>query len=302
MDLCRARNDQLNEVGQLVCELSEEGRVVSIFENAVNIRISNGLLVSLVASSEQMTPMSVKCPDVFNRLMTRQLMLKVGDTVRIRHGRLTTGRLQIDLHATHRFDGTVDHRLTGRMDPDKIKAFRTAICALGRKRGMLGLIDEQQIDNPFVQKGIHVRDSILKARRSRLSELMTGFVGLGTGFTPSGDDLICGFLLGERVDAISATRGQPEKGKKKHRPFDAQEKLTIWRAAAGTNDGGRTLIWMALQDRFPGFLLGAVTELVKTEVTADIFRVVKAAVNRGHTSGTDALVGFLLYLHRTNLN
>ena len=298
----RARIEPLNEVGQLVCALSEEGRVVSVFENAVNIRISNGLLVSLVASSKQMTPMGVNCPDVFNRLMNRQLMLKVGDIVRIEHGRLTIGRLQIDLQSARRFDGAVERGLTGRMDPVKIKAFREILCAVGRKGGMLGLIDAQQIDNPFVQKGIHVRDSILKARRSELSGLMTGFVGLGAGFTPSGDDLICGFLLGEKMDAISATRGRPEQGEKKHQSFDAQEKLTIWRATAGTNDGGRTLIWMALQERFPGFLLEAVTKLIEIETAADVFKVVKAAVNRGHTSGTDALVGYLLYWQISNLN
>lgn len=291
-----------DEVGQLVCDLMAEGRIVSIFDKTVNILIPQGLLVSLVERHDQMTPMSVRCPAVFDSLRSRRLKLRKGDAVCIRSDRLTTGGLRIDLMTARRFQGIVNGNLTCRFDSTKISAFDRVLSTVGRREGLLGLIDGKLSNNPFTQKGLAMRNRILGSPRSRMAENLAEFAGLGVGFTPSGDDLICGFLLGQKVCAMSVWKPKSHRRESQPPSLDEAEKEIIWRAAARTNDGGRTLIWMALQDRFPGFLLDAAAGLAKAEKTAAISLIVGAAVSRGHTSGTDALVGLLLYLQRFNQN
>jgi len=295
---CQPGNRWPTEVGQLVCEFSTEGRIVSVYDKAANILVPPGLLVSLVQHPGQMTPMSVKCPALFERLRSRQVKLKVGDTARISRGRLTVGNQQIDLKAARCFQGIPEHSRVGRFKSETIAVIRRVLCMVGRRGGLLGLIDESEADNPFVRQGLMLRDGLIGSRQSRMIECLAKFVGLGVGFTPSGDDLICGFLLGKKVVALSDWNGNPDRQEMKYGPLNAKEKRRIWKEAARTNAGGRTLIWMALQGRFPGFLLDAVAGLSRSKGSAGIFRAVNTAVSRGHTSGTDALVGLLLYLQR----
>ena len=293
---CQTANQWTNEVGQLVCELTAEGRIVSIFDKAVNILIPQELLVSLVRHTKQMTPMSVKCPAFFEDLRSRQLRLRLGEMARIGKERLTIGNRQIDLKTARSFQGFPACNRLGWFEPDKMSACRRVLCLVGRKGGLLGLLDEKEAENPFVQKGLGLRDGLIRSRRSRMVACLTKFVGLGVGFTPAGDDLICGFLLGQKVLGLSNANLNPDRRELKPEPLSEEEKRSIWTKTAQTNAGGRTLIWMALQGRFPGFLLDAVAGLSKAQGTPDIFRVLNTAVSRGHTSGTDALVGFLLYL------
>ncbi len=293
--VCRIRNLRPDEVGQLVCELKEEGCVVSIYDKAVNILLYKGVLVSLVVGPEQMTPMSVRCPDLFKHINSGQVKLLVGDLSRIDPDRMVIAGLKIDLERVNRFQGIADPDRMGGLDPTKISTFGKTLCLLGRKGGLLGLIDATLADNPFVTQGLLLRDGLLSSQPSRRVDSLTKFVGLGTGFTPSGDDLICGFLLGEKMVAFS--HGSDGRPVREPQPsiLTEEEKIGIWEAAANTNEGGRTLIWMALKGGFPAFLLDTVKGVAKAKGPADMFRVVNAAVNHGHTSGTDALVGLLLY-------
>jgi hypothetical protein len=300
--VCQTIKQKPDEVGRLVCDLIAEGRIVSIFDKTVNILIPQRLLVSLVERHSQMTAMSVRCPAVFDGLRSRRLKLRVGDTACIKPGRLTIGGLRIDLTTARRFQGMVNRDLTCRFDSVRISAFDRVLSTVGRRDGLLGLIDGKLSNNPFAQKGLAMCNRMVGSPRSRMAENLAEFVGLGVGFTPSGDDLICGFLLGQKVCTMSAWERKSHRRESLLPPLDEAEKDIIWRSANRTNDGGRTLIWMALQNRFPGFLLDAASGLAKAEETAAIARVVGAAVSRGHTSGTDALVGLLLYLQRFNQN
>lgn len=295
MTLCQTKIQQPHEAGQLVCGLAEKGRVVSIFDKAVNILISKRLLVSLVDRPSAMTPMSVNCPDVFNGLKSQQLKLKVGDTVEIRQGCLTIRQLHIDTRNADCFNGIIKSDQADGIGSDTISNFHRILCLIGKEGSMLGVIDPAKIDTPFVKKAVQIKDRLLSCKQSRMAENLAGFVGLGTGFTPSGDDLICGFLLGEKVLAQSSQGKKNKELKLKLAPFNDADKKIILDATAGTNDGGRTLIWMALQGRFPRILLDAALGLLRAGGSKDILKVITAAIRCGHTSGTDALVGFFLY-------
>ena len=126
---------------------------------------------------------------------------------------------------------------------------------------------------------------------SGLSQL----VGLGIGFTPSGDDFISGVLLGERMARLfmempAEVRQEPHL---KYLPVNKEE---IQAALDKTSLGGKTLLWQALQGQFPCCLLRAARGLSKAKRFEDMLDMVKEAVSHGETSGTDALTGLLWYL------
>jgi hypothetical protein len=55
------------ETGALVFSLDESGTIVSVFDKAINIRVSDRRLVSIVRHAAAMTPMSVLCPRLLDR-------------------------------------------------------------------------------------------------------------------------------------------------------------------------------------------------------------------------------------------
>ena len=70
-----------NEIGELVDQFITEGRIVSIFDTVVNIQLGQGIIISLVKYSNQMTALSIKCPAFFKELQSKQLTLLVGEAV-----------------------------------------------------------------------------------------------------------------------------------------------------------------------------------------------------------------------------
>jgi hypothetical protein len=97
-------------------------------------------------------------------------------------------------------------------------------------------------------------------------------------------------LLGEEAKAVAANR----------RPVIAwskgREDLRV--ALNRTSDAGKTLLWQALQGRFPSYLIKTVRAVSRAKGRAEIDDAVERAVRRGATSGTDALTGFVFSLEK----
>ncbi len=281
------------ETGDLICNdrvsnIGETGTIVSVFDKAINIRISNGLLVSLIKSPQAMTPLSICCSKGFSRFKDNAFQIKVGQTVNFGPRGLTINRVFIDITRAKRFSGLPDPLLELFATPPKVERFEKILNFAGQKGGLLGIFNPEQTDLMFVQKGALIAEKNLFQSASQRIECLSEFAGLGPGFTPSGDDLICGYLLGEKIVKVPLLY--------RFNGLDEKQKDSIWTAAAHTNDGGRTLIWMALQGRFPRFLLETAGQLACAESAKDILAIVAAASKHGHTSGTDTMVGLLLYL------
>ncbi len=283
------------EVGQLICGLNQAGCVVSIFDKAVNIRISDGLLVSLVLNPGQMTPLSIRCSELFDLLRHNKAKLRVGDSVGIKPGRMLVDNCTIDWTAADRFEGLAEVHMARGLTPSRMEDIRQILRMKGRSGGMLGLIDHALIDNPFARNGALLCEKLLTPQVDQKVKYLSKFIGLGVGFTPSGDDLICGWLLADKLCALSRQTLTRQTDPLEPQRFTADHKMTLLKEASRTNDAGRTLIWMALHGRFPAFLLDAVNGLSKAENKAEMFKVISIAVGHGHSSGTDALVGLLLY-------
>jgi hypothetical protein len=150
-------------------------------------------------------------------------------------------------------------------------------------------------------------------------------VGLGPGLTPSGDDFIAGFLLGEKiVSLLTVPEGVSQNilpasrigGTPSPLPSPSTNgtlfarsgtgppviplninKGELWQRLTRTNDGGRTLLYQTLLGYFPNYLLSVARNVGKAQTIGDMADAVGRAVSHGETSGTDALVGLWFYLN-----
>jgi hypothetical protein len=109
-----------------------------------------------------------------------------------------------------------------------------------------------------------------------LTALVRRLVGAGAGLTPSGDDVICGVLLGLRL--LGRARSLPR----------------LWHAVAPRLPATTTLSAALLVEAVQGFAVPPVIELGEALVAGDAVAVPRAAAQVlavGHTSGADLLAG-----------
>ena len=269
------------ETGALVFGLEEAGTIVSAFDKAINVRVSDRRLVSIVRHPSTMTPMSLLCPRLLD---CEEIRPRVGQRVTLGNGILATEGWHIDTRGTERFEGRPVADKPFGMDKKRLDLFEKVLHFSGQKDGLLGITQNGQPRNSFVRKGREVVEKIMSGGKARIARHLAEFTGLGPGFTPAGDDLIVGFLMGETL-ARREDRLMP----------DPSSFTLLLKAAQGTCDAGRTLIWMALEGRFPRFLCRAATGLSRAETTKEMLAMVTHATRYGHSSGTDALTGLLLY-------
>jgi len=273
-------------VGAGVPGLTGCGEVVSSFSGAVNIRHNQGLLVSVVQDPRVMTYLGVCVPALFQNQETR---LVPGDRVQFEEHRLVTKDLVVDLSGRPLWQGAMTRNDVKELSALKVTLLKEALLLKGKEGGFLGLLRRDEAVNPFVRKA---REVLSRSRKGTFKptglKALSGLVGLGPGSTPSGDDFIAGVLLGEEAKAVAESM-------KPVIPW-AAEKETLRVAMERTNDAGKTLLWQAIQGRFPNYLIETVRSLSEAKGKEGIEDAVERAVSRGATSGTDALVGLVFSL------
>ncbi|HKM75111.1 MAG TPA: DUF2877 domain-containing protein [Candidatus Bathyarchaeia archaeon] len=121
----------------------------------------------------------------------------------------------------------------------------------------------------------------IKSAHDEFCERAPTLIGLGSGFTPSGDDFLGGFLAAYNTFATSLRRPQIVLS------FDSLETKTNWISA-------KLLDCMQMR-----ILDEEVTQLIRSVTCADenqfIFSL-EALASRGHTSGIDIVAGVIIAL------
>ncbi len=244
-----------------------EGEMISVHEHALNILVPgllagpDGALVSVVDRQGDMSALGVFVSRLPAGAVASERVLCE------RRGLPIAGCLIQALARAPAWEG----RLAPGAVParDRLVSIRKALRAHGRPGGFLGLAAGGD-DNPFVGQ----------ARRLIADGCTHALVGLGPGFTPSGDDFLAGVLLAESWAGGAAGGGGVDR--------------EAMRAALGrTTPGGRTLLALALQGTYPAYLLRFVEHVRAASSLAQIEQAVLQAVAHGETSGTDALLGLL---------
>jgi hypothetical protein len=280
------------QVGAEVPRLTGWGEVVSVFPGAVNARHSQGLLVSFVKETRDMTCLSVTLPELFQKEKRR---LVPGDQVRFDGHQLVTEDFVVDLLGQPTWQGTLTGEDVKGLSASRVTLLKEALLLKGRDEGFLGLLRGGEANNLFVAMAVKVLTEVQKApSQAAVLKFLSCLVGFGPGSTPSGDDFIVGFLLGEEALKLLLPKEAKAVADRQDTMIPwSTEKEDLWVVMDRTNDAGKTLLWQALRGRFPQYLIEMVRSVSDARGTQEIVNAVEKAVSRGATSGTDALTGFL---------
>ncbi|NIO05988.1 MAG: DUF2877 domain-containing protein [Proteobacteria bacterium] len=290
---CKAR-----ECGVFTQRLSGQGQVVSVYSKAINVLHQDGLIASLVQSQAQMSALSIRVPSFFRSSESQGIQLKPGDRSLFEGSRLIINDLCFDLSTGATWEGRLEANDLEGFSLPRLPLFRKALVEEGKRGGLLGLIHREEREDPFVRKASHILDEAWARDEKRsFGKGLSRLVGLGVGFTPSGDDFISGVFLGQTIlELLSCSRPKGTRMKRDGTTLRAIESEEIRKVLDKTNHSGRTLLWQVLEGHFPYYLIEAVRGLARAENTSEILKSVGRAASHGETSGTDALVGLFVYL------
>jgi hypothetical protein len=137
--------------------------------------------------------------------------------------------------------------------------------------------------------GEAMRDLINSTRRYKLSDVtaVNSLIGLGSGLTPSGDDLLVGYMAGLWC-AIQQRSDRTQ--------FISSLGKTIIQLSYKTNNISRTYLCHATQGQVSSHLANLAESICRGDDTRQLDKIAETAMSVGHTSGMDAVSGLLLGL------
>ena len=109
-------------------------------------------------------------------------------------------------------------------------------------------------------------------------------IGLGPGVTPSGDDILIGFLAG-----LWSKAGENQTMLAFIRSFGQE----LMRCAMQTNEISRTYLYHATQGQFSSSLSRLAEAIAKGD---PVEKALEEAMRIGHSSGMDSVTGLLIGL------
>lgn len=297
--------------------LQARGRLFSRHSDALNLEIDGSSeLVSLVLDEQAMNTTSVLLRLERGRLDA--LPVTDGCAVTVYPSRVRLGPLLVLGLVKHQsgkeitgppcYDGAI---VAGAVEQavfirSSLPVLVEAILTIGRGRGfaplarrlagkpawrpagqVCGNTERAHTPDPFLRAAARLLDRM--CGESADASAVAAFVGLGPGFTPSGDDFLAGML------AARALLGA--------HPVPATARSQIIGRTAGTTRPGATIVLQALAGRFPRYLQRFAAELAAAAATDGRNAFIRTAVARaaahGHSSGIDAATGFAFGLTTT---
>jgi hypothetical protein len=316
---------QAERIGVFVPEGSWRGKVVSLYKQAINIWLEGkGLLLSLVETEDHLTSLGIQSALLFakdrttggrgdraggrdERVCGLGRALVAGATACRLDDILVIGKVLVDLSGATTWVGTLSYPDIQGFTPGRVGMLEKGLRVCGKMGGLLGLHAPRRRHNPVEARASHAVRPLSLTVKPPGRHGLPCLVGLGPGFTPSGDDFLCGVLLGERIVSLLGTNTLDRK-RRSRREMVCQEpewqEMSVSPSARAeiadrlgqTTVGGRTLLWQALQGHFPWYLLEAVRGISTAANEECMLTVVARACDHGETSGTDALTGLLWFL------
>lgn len=252
------------------------GEIVSVFPHSLYIKAMNGELI-FVTCQQLRSPISVNLDSKINLAQN----VKQGDTASLRGDQIRLGEsVFINVSRAKAFIAKTKpqlHQLT--VTKDALHLGSLILMIVDNK---LSVLDQAGLANGGASK--FVSDGVLPFRRSNDIDLIRNagrmIIGLGTGFTPSGDDLLGGFLA--TYNSFTQLVGRQTI----NLSFNTLEGRTNWISAKLLDYMQRQI----LDEQMNGLLASSASQ------SGDFMLALEALLSRGHTSGIDILVGALLAL------
>jgi hypothetical protein len=284
-------------IGSTVPRNNFNATIQSVFDSSLNLRLAHeGRLVTILISDHYDLPQGIrldtKIPLPYLTPST-SLLANVGLHAACRGGilRFDSSTLTIDLRCAPIWEGKIP-ALTPPIDKAWSIIWRT-------------LNEKQRLKNTeFVADDLFQADqgSLLTRKLSQpIMELITGaerldpdasieaahkMIGLGPGVTPSGDDVLIGFLAG-----LHSTVGNEQARLAFIQAFG--ESLSS--LSMETNEISRTYLYHAIHGRFSSSMI-ALLDAIKGGREDQLLSAANAAMRVGHSSGMDSVTGLLVGL------
>jgi hypothetical protein len=260
-----------------------------VFEKACNIESNTGEVISLVGSEVGDGPLNIIVPAIPFKMHVR-----VGMRVAIRGSRLVFKDLVVEVNGARTWDPVPPWKTIQRALNDDTRFIDLIVKTLREDSpaGSLAklVVNGETPDSPTSNLILDrarspaaiLSRALLTGDLERCVEGVHGLAGLGEGLTPSGDDFMLGCIL-----AVWAADLKQSQGLLVSRiPSEAAERTSSlsasWLRAAAR--GECSAAW----HRLFASLLGS--------DSYEIRAAVKRLISEGHTSGADALAGFVCTL------
>jgi hypothetical protein len=284
-------------IGSTIPRLSFDAAVHSTFQSVANLRLLNDCpLITLLAASDFDLPQGIRLdsPKEFSFKA-----LSLGEKAFCRAGvlRFEAFPTTIDLRPARLWVSDLPSVHADMNCTEAALAWNTVWQALNRWQTASGaeIVAEELISGTSSnligrRASILVREIIAATRQydaPLAAESCNKLIGLGTGLTPSGDDLIVGYLAG----LWSAVRDRKE-----HSNFLNALEKTLRSAAGQTNEISQAYLVQAAS----GQVSSGLTRLIEAIAYGwESDRLLEAAIRVmriGHSSGMDTVTGLLVGL------
>lgn len=274
-------NLEVGESGRLVALTGPSGRVYPhavVLERPVDFRtwrLATGSSVRLVEGFVRMDGQGITVAVDLNRAL-RGFPRSLPPIVRFTNICHTCAARLAELQAREQFDLRLDAlRDPGRPVPKEGEALRQAALALGASVRTLACADEPGF----------CPDS--RARLADIRSSVSSLVGLGTGLTPSGDDLLCGFISAVRARFC----GEPHSGGE----LLGSLRLAVEENLGSTGEISASLLRSMIQGHWPEPLLD-LADAIAADRESEALHALEDLCRLGHSSGADIATGFLFGL------
>ena len=280
------------------------GVIHSIFHQACNIGLESDALLTLVSAEKGNLPQGIRLgtPPKFTFLNE----IRVGQPVACRGGilRISGADLTVDLRTASLWHLDLKRLRVDFHQCDRAQAWAVAWQELEKHRqrdGMSALIAALQLQPPrqnplstpglktLIERTMQTVPALIDATRNFQVDgaiaATKPLIGLGSGLTPSGDDFIVGYLAG-----LWSTVGSHSSRLR----FMSSVGTWLSQAAAGTNAISRTYIKSAVKGNVSEPIAILAQRLEQANNMDGVREATRTALQVGHTSGADGVLGLLL--------
>lgn len=280
---------QAVSIGSAVPQDNFNATIQSLFDSSLNLRLEHkDRLITILVSDHYELPQGVRVDKKIPLCS-----LTVGLRAASRGGilRFDSSPLTIDLRSASIWDGRLS-ALTGNIEEAWSITWQTLNAGQRLKKTELIAEDLFRLNQGslLTRKLSHpVHKLITAAQRfdsNASAEAAHEMIGLGPGVTPSGDDILIGFLAG-----LHSMAGN----KKERQAFIQAFGSAIFLFLKETNDISRTYIQHAIKSEFSSSFVTLIDAIREGE-QQQLLTSTKNAMCVGHSSGMDSLTGLLIGL------
>lgn len=281
-------------IGYAVPRTDFDAAVHSVFKSALNLRLTGeSNLLTLVTSNEADLPQGIRVdtPDDFSfEKFQRDERVACRDDILC----FASSALTIDLREA----GSFICNLSALTRPFEATAWRYVWQALNER--------QIQSNAEIIAQDLFRSDETIRAgvprkageamrrlfdatRQYNLTDTSSvrALIGLGAGLTPSGDDLLVGYLTGLWCSVLD---------KSERIQFVTTLGKAIIDLSHQTNDISRAYLYHAALGQVSNRLANLAEAICRGENSDRLLAIVESAMQVGHTSGMDAVTGLLIGL------